>query len=53
MPKCDSLCIRYMEKECYTSDEKEELCDQPMMYREIGDVANALLDRHREMLMGR
>ena len=44
--KCDSLCIRYMNKECITEeDEGEGLCDQPDMYREVGDVADALNER--------
>ncbi len=40
---CDSLCIRYIKKECITERE-DELCDQPDMYREVGDVADALND---------
>lgn len=42
--KCDSLCIRYMLKECITEDEKYHMCDQPDMYREIGDVIDTLRD---------
>ena len=41
---CDGLCIRYMNRECITTNEETMLCDQPDMYREIGDVADALGD---------
>jgi len=41
--KCDSLCIRFMEKEC-TTESEDDMCDQPDMYREIGDVADAMND---------
>ena len=41
--KCDHLCIRFMEKECCTERE-DGMCDQPDMYREIGDVIDALND---------
>lgn len=43
--KCDSLCIHYMNRDCITEeDEGEGLCDQPEKYKEIGDVADALVD---------
>ena len=45
--KCDSLCIRYVEKECITEREDGK-CDQPDMYREVGDIADALVDAHQE-----
>jgi len=41
--ECDSLCIRFMKKEC-TTESEDGMCDQPDMYREIGDVADALND---------
>lgn len=40
-----------MEKECITEDEKYHMCDQPDMYREIGDVIDALLDEFRDREM--
>lgn len=46
--KCDSLCIRYMNKECYTMDEENEMCDQPYLYREIGDEIDAIKERLEE-----
>lgn len=42
--KCDSLCIRYMNKDCITADEGG-LCDRSNEYKEIGDIADALNDR--------
>jgi len=42
--QCDSLCIRFMNKGCCTERE-DGICDSPDMYREIGDVADALNDR--------
>lgn len=38
---CDHLCIHYMEKECIT-ERADLICDQPDMYREIGDVIDRL-----------
>ena len=38
---CDHLCVRYMERECVT-ERDDEICDQPDMYREIGDVIDNL-----------
>ena len=43
--KCDSLCIRFMNKDCITEDEDGDgNCDRPDEYREVGDVADALND---------
>jgi len=43
--KCDSLCIRYMNKDCITEDENGDgNCDRPDEYREVGDLADALND---------
>lgn len=39
--QCDSLCIRFMNKDCCTERE-DGICDRPDEYREIGDVADAL-----------
>lgn len=43
---CDSLCIRFMEKECMIGDNK--MCIYPDRYREVGDVADALNDAQLE-----
>lgn len=40
---CDELCIRYVDKECITK-RKDDICDQPDMYREVGDMIDALND---------
>jgi len=43
VPDCDELCIRYVRKECITM-RKDDICDEPDMYREVGDVIDALND---------
>jgi hypothetical protein len=45
--KCDHLCLRYIDKECFTED-GEGMCDQPEMYRELGDHIDYLIDLARE-----
>ena len=45
--KCDSLCVRFQDKECITG-RPDEMCDQPDMYREIGDLIDSLMDRADE-----
>jgi len=45
---CDHLCVRYLEKQCVT-DREDELCDQPEMYRETGDVVDRMRDEKHEL----
>jgi len=47
IPMCDHLCLRYIDKECFTEN-GDETCDQPEMYRELGDHIDYLLDLARE-----
>jgi hypothetical protein len=48
--ECDHLCIHYVNKECITQ-RKDEICDQPSKYREVGDVIDALKEAEEDATM--